>query len=77
MIVQIETTTGPAYSTEARGVAYHAQLIAGRWCVLSQRNALKAAGFGSARWFNTVAEVAANIKAFAGLDAMIEAEAVC
>ena len=71
MITQIETTTGPAFQTEARGVVYHAQQIAGRWCVLSQRNALKAAGFGSSRWFDTVEQIAANIKAFRGLDALV------
>jgi hypothetical protein len=70
MIQQIETNTGPAFSTEARGVTYHAQQIAGRWCVLSCRNSSKAAGFGSARWFDDLAGVE-SIKAFSGLTALV------
>ena len=70
MIKQIETNTGLAFSTEVRGVAYHAQQIAGRWCVVSCRNSSKAAGFGSARWFDDLAGVE-TIKAFSGISALV------
>jgi hypothetical protein len=76
MIVQTETATGPAFQVEAKGVAYHAQMIGGRWCVLSRRLALGRSHFGTSRWFDTVAEIEASVKAFAGLDAMLTAETV-
>lgn len=71
MITQIDTNTGPAYQTEYRGVAYHAQMIAGRWCVLSQRLALGRGNVGTSRWFDTVAEIETNIKAFSGLAVLV------
>lgn len=68
MIQMIETATGPAYQIEARGVAYHLCTLAGRWCVLSTR--YSGAGFGQARYFDSLAEVEAAIKAFRGLSAL-------
>ena len=70
MIQQHETPNGPAFSTEYRQTAYYASMISGRWCVVSTRNATRAAGFGQSRWFNTLAEVETALKGFAGLSAL-------
>lgn len=73
MIQQHDTPNGPAFSTEYRGTAYYASKIAGRWCVASTRLATRAAGFGSARWFDTLADVDKGLAAFRGLSAFGEA----
>jgi len=65
MIVQ----TGPlTFATTARGVNYHAQLMVnGRWVVLSHRIALGPRHIGGSKWFNTLDELEAGVKAFKGL----------
>jgi len=68
MIQMTETAAGPAYETTHRGVSYFVSRLAGRWCVLSTR--FSGAGFGQARWFDSLGEVEANIKAFRGLAAL-------
>lgn len=73
MIVQHDTPNGPAFSTEHRGTAYYASKIADRWCVVSTRNATRAAGFGQTRWFDTVADLDKGLTAFRGLSALGEA----
>lgn len=75
MIQQHDTPNGPAFSTEYRHTAYYASKIAGRWCVVSTRNATRAAGFGQSRWFDTLAEIEAKLKAFAGITALTTLEA--
>lgn len=69
MIQQHDTPNGPAFSTEYRGTAYYASKIAGRWCVASTRLATRSAGFGQARWFDTLAQVE-TLKAFSGLSVL-------
>lgn len=64
LITQIENG---AYQTEYRGTAYHAQLIAGRWCVLTTRLALGRRHVGGSKWFDTLEQVSQHVKAFAGL----------
>lgn len=76
MIEQHDTTNGPAFSTEYRGTAYYASKVAGRWCVVSTRLATRAAGFGSARWFDDLQGVEAGLKAFAGLTVLASVQAV-
>lgn len=75
MIQQIAENT---FTTEARGVEYFARLdTLGRWEVVSQRLALRAARMGgTVRHFATLADLAANVKAFAGLDALVEAQPI-
>lgn len=65
MIQMTNSAQGAQYETASRGVQYLATQLAGRWCVLSTR--FSGAGFGQARWFDTLEEVEANIKAFRGL----------
>ena len=73
MIQMTETATGTAFQTVSRGVAYHLCRLAGRWCVLSTR--YSGAGFGQARYFDSLKEVEAAIKAFAGISALAGAVA--
>jgi hypothetical protein len=72
MIQMIEANT---FTTEARGVSYYLRLdTLGRWEVTSQRLALRAARMGGGvRFFRNLSEVAANIKAFRGIDLLVEA----
>ena len=73
MIQMIETTTGPAFMTEARGVDYYLRTdIMGRLELSSQRIALRAARMGgTVRHFKTLADVEATVKAFRGLSALV------
>jgi hypothetical protein len=75
MIQQHDTPNGPAFSTEYRGTAYYASKIAGRWCVVSTRNATRAAGFGQSRWFDSLQEIEASLKGFSGLAVLVEVPA--
>jgi len=72
MITQTETDTGPAFSTEYRGVSYYLRNdVFGRLEVSSQRVALRAARMGgSVRHFETMGQVEAAIKAFSGLSTL-------
>ena len=69
----ITQNTLGGFEATKRGVSYYTYQIAdGRWCVSSQRLALRAARMGgTARYFDTVQDVAKNIKAFDGLDVLI------
>ena len=69
----ITQSTLNGFEATTRGVSYHAYPVAdGRWCVRSQRLGLRAARMGgTARYFDTVQDVAKNIKAFDGLDALV------
>lgn len=64
------------YTTEHRGVGYTAyQDFTGGWQVISRRLSLRHSP-GTCRRFPDVASVAANVKAFDGLDLMLGAESV-
>lgn len=69
MIQMTTTSTGPAFTTEARGVSYYLRTDGlGRYELTSQRLALKAARMGGGiRHFSTLDEVEAKVKAFAGI----------
>jgi hypothetical protein len=75
MIAMTQTATGPAFETVSRGVSYYLRTNGvGRLELSSKR--LSMATFGSVRHFDTLAEVEASVKAFKGLGALVEAEAV-
>jgi hypothetical protein len=62
------------YSATVRGVNYSAYLTCfGSWCVHTSRAALGRKNVGSYKYFDTVAEVASGVKAFAGLDVLLAA----
>lgn len=68
-----QMANGFAFSTEARGVEYFARLnILGKWEVSSRRMSLGRRNPGSVRHFDTLAEVEANVKAFAGLAGLLQ-----
>lgn len=66
------------YTTESRGVEYFA--VMNKWDqveVWSQRKALKAARMGGTiRRFNSWADVAKNVKAFAAIEAFLSLDTV-
>lgn len=72
IINQIDETT---FTTEARGVSYYLRLdILGRWELTSQRLALRAARMGGmVRHFSSLEEVSNSIRAFRGIDLLVEA----
>jgi hypothetical protein len=72
----IETTIHdgkPYYSATSRGVSYCAHELGGRWFVSSRRLALGRSNIGGGRYYETLADVAAGCKAFAGLDLLLAA----
>lgn len=73
MIQQTETSTGPAFTAEARGTSYYLRRdTLGRWELSSQRLALSAARMGgSVRHFSTLDQVEATVKAFSGLGQLV------
>jgi len=73
MIQMTETSTGPAFSTEARGVTYYLRTDRlGRYELSSQRISLRASRTGgTVRHFASLDQVEAEVKAFAGLSALI------
>lgn len=71
MITMIETATGPAFETVARGVSYYLRRnVVGRWELSSKRLAMST--FGQVRHFASLAEVEAGVKAFKGLADLAE-----
>jgi len=71
MITATETSTGTAFETVARGVSYYLRRnVLGRWELSSRRLAMST--FGQVRHFESLAEVEAKVKAFAGLSALTE-----
>lgn len=73
MIQMTETNTGPAFTTEARGVSYYLRTDTfGRYELSSQRQALRAARMGgTVRHFASLAQVEQTVKAFSGLSALV------
>ena len=70
-MIQLETINGTAYyTTTARGVEYTAHQLGCQWFVATRRLALGRRHMGGGKYYATLAEVAANVKAFAGLDAL-------
>lgn len=75
MIQMTETNTGPAFSTEARGVSYYLRTdTLGRYELTSQRQALRAARMGGGvRHFASLDQVEASVKAFRGIGLLMGA----
>jgi hypothetical protein len=74
-MIQAETFNGITYySAEARGVSYSARIDPlGRWEVFSRRLALSAARMGgTVRHFSSLTEMANAIRAYRGLDLLLE-----
>lgn len=70
-MIQLEIINGAAYyTTTARGVEYTAHQLAGEWFVATRRLALGRRHIGGGKYYATLADVAASVKAFAGLDAL-------
>lgn len=78
MIQMSETATGPAFSVEARGVAYYLRRdTLGRYELTSQRLALRAARMGGGvRHFSALDDVERAVKAFKGLSLLLSAAPV-
>lgn len=74
----ITMTENNEFTTTVRGVEYYA--VMNKWGnveVWSQRKSLKAARMGgSIRRFNSWADVAANVKAFAAIEAFLSLDVV-
>jgi hypothetical protein len=64
------------YQATSRGVSYVAHEICGKWFVSSHRLALGPRHIGGGRYYDDVAAVAAGCKAFAGLDVLLQADAI-
>lgn len=77
MIEMTTTSTGPAFSVEARGIDYYLRTdFFGRYELTSQRRVLRAARMGgTVRHFKTLEEVEATVKAFRGLSLLMSATA--
>lgn len=75
--IQISDADGIRYyHAERAGVQYMAYWRGDRWHVHTKRLALGRSNFGSWKFFECVEELAAKVKAFAGLDRLIGAEAM-
>ena len=61
------------YTAIARGVAYCAHELGGKWFVSSRRLALGRFNTGGGKYYETLADVAKGCKAFAGLDMLVSA----
>ena len=76
MLTAITATTlngSTYYTTRRAGVEYTAQQLAGQWFVSTRRLALGRHHAGGGRYYATLADLASQCKAFAGLDALIAA----
>lgn len=73
LITQTEVNGKPAYETEVRGIEYLAhQRFDGVWVVCSRRHRWSM----TVKHFPTAEAVAASVKAFRNLDALVSCEAV-
>jgi hypothetical protein len=73
--ITVQVSAGlKSYSTVRRGVTYwtYRTSLGGQWYVGTHRIALGKRHGGGGRYFATLADVAANVKAFAALPALIE-----
>lgn len=78
MATQTAITTDQAagvtyYSTERNGIEYTCYLASyGEWCLHSKRKALGRSNMGSCRHYPDVYKLAASVKAFAMLPALLQ-----
>lgn len=73
-MIQVKQIEGRTYySTERRGVEYTARQFAGRWIVSTHRKSLGRSNAGGCKHFDSVEQLAASVRAFAGLDILIAA----
>jgi hypothetical protein len=71
-LIQASEIEGKTYYTAvARGVEYTAFEQVGGWFVASHRQALGRRHIGGGKHYETLAEVSAKCKAFAGLDLLV------
>ena len=76
-MIHAETIEGRTYYTATlRGVEYCAGQLGDGWFVSSRRLALGRRHIGGGKHYADLAAVAAGCKAFAGLEALLTAEAV-
>lgn len=69
---QIESTT--YYSVVLRGVEYCAYLTKhSGWCVTTHRVALGRSNAGGCKYFDSLSDLSAKVKAFSGLDKLLAA----
>lgn len=67
---QIDDTT--YYKAVVRGVEYCAYLTKhSGWCVITRRIALGRSNPGGCKYFDSLSELSAKVKAFSGLDALL------
>jgi hypothetical protein len=69
----IQAHADNVYTATARGTSYYLRLDTfGRWELSSQRLALRAARMGGGvRFFASLADVSASVRAFRGLDVLV------
>lgn len=72
---EIQMIADNTFVCEARGVLYYLRLdLLGRWELTSQRLALQGAGMGGrVRHFSSLSEVSSGVRAFKGIDQLVEA----
>lgn len=78
-LIQASNIEGKTYYTAiARGVEYTAceSKVTNNWFVYTRRLALGRSNMGGVRYYESVEALAANCKAFAGLDVLLAAEAL-
>jgi hypothetical protein len=76
LITQEQVNGSDYYTAVARGIEYTAHMIGEQWFVASRRLALGRRHIGGGKYYATLADVAANCKAFAGLDVLVGAQEV-